>query len=98
MADKLVINVVSEAVDTLGEHFPGYEVTFESDMTNQNVHAWFKIFEKVLLSQGFSEYVIQKGCIELAFSEWQTTESMKKLYDEYDLQEFASSGILPSEE
>jgi hypothetical protein len=94
MADKLVINVLSDAVDALGDHYPGYEATYEADMTHQSVHSWLKIFEKVLLAQGFSSHVIQKGCMELAFNDWRSKESMQKLYDEYDLQEFAPTDKL----
>lgn len=86
--DKLVINLNSEAVNALGCNYPGYELTIEADLTHSSVHDWFKIFEKVLQAQGFDPFVIQKGALELAFNEWRDTKEMRRLYKEYDLDEF----------
>lgn len=100
--DKLTIKVASDRVDALGEVYPGYDFSIESDMTHESVHSWYKIFEKVLASSGFSEIVIMKGAVELAFGQHRTTEMMRQIYDEYCLEEFAplkeDDGKLPDEE
>ena len=88
MADKLTINLASEEINALGSHYPGFDLTIEADMTNSTVHDWFKIFEKVLMAQGFDTFVIQKGCVELAFNEWRDLEEMRRIHKEYDLDEF----------
>lgn len=95
MADKLRLTLSSEEVNALGGHYPGFELTIEADLTHSSVHDWFKIFEKILLAQGFDTFVIQKGAVELAFNEWRDTKEMRRLYAEYDLDEF---GKLPGEE
>lgn len=87
--DKLVINLTSEGSHVFGdEHFPSFELSIEADVTNLDVHAWFKIFEKVLLAQGFDTYVIQKGGLQLAFNEWRDAKKMRQLHKEFDLDEF----------
>jgi len=86
--DKLVIQLTSDESRPLDEYFPGFELSLEADVTNLDVHAWFKIFEKVLLAQGFDTYVIQKGGLQLAFNEWRDSAKMRKLHKEFDLDEF----------
>lgn len=86
--DKLVIHVTTSETRTLDEHYPGFELSLEADVTNLDVHAWFKIFEKILLAQGFDSYIIQKGGLQLAFNEWRQVSSMEKLYKEFDLKDF----------
>lgn len=86
---KLTIKIDVEETSALGEYFPGYSFQIEAaDAQDWTVHSWFKIFEKVLAAQGFSEYVICKGGVELAFNEWRKEKDMERLYQEYDLGEF----------
>lgn len=89
---KVVVQVVQDAVSGLGEYYPGYELTLEADNVNDwsSVH-WFRFFEKVLSAQGFNEYVICAGAVELAFDENRDQKTMKKIYDRYDLKEFNDS-------
>lgn len=68
-------------LDSLPEH----EFTFEADMIDASVHAWFEIFEKVLAYQGFSEKNICAGGCQLAFNEYRTQEVMRQIAKEYDL-------------
>jgi hypothetical protein len=59
----------------------------ETDMTDCSVHAWFKLFERVLGAQGFSEEVIMRGATQLAFNDSRKLDVMSKLAKEYDLHE-----------
>lgn len=86
---KLTIKIDIEEISALGEYFPGYSFQIEAaDAQDWTVHSWFKIFEKVLAAQGFSEYVICAGGVELAFNEGREIKDMERLYQEYDLGEF----------
>lgn len=89
---KVVVQVVHDEVSGLGEYYPGYELTLEADDVHDwsSVH-WFRFFEKVLSAQGFNEYVICAGAVELAFNNNRNQETMKKIYDRYDLKEFNTS-------
>jgi hypothetical protein len=100
MADILKIEHTVDGSYSLGENFPGYKFTLETEVDDFSVHDWFQLFEKTLLAAGFSEYVIMKGCMERAFNSWRTKESMRKLYAEYadDLEGFKPAGKLPDEE
>jgi hypothetical protein len=100
MADILKIEHTVEGSYSLGENFPGYKFILETEVDDFSVTDWFKLFEKVLLSAGFSEYVVMKGCMELAFNSWRTTENMRQLYAEYadELEGFKPAGKLPDEE
>jgi len=68
-------------LDSVSEH----EFTFEADMTDVSVHAWFGIFEKVLAYQGFSEKNICAGGCQLAFNEYRTPKMMREIAKEYEL-------------
>ena len=100
MTDILKIEHIVDGSYSLGENFPGYTFKLDAETNGFSVDDWFQLFEKVLLASGFSEYVVMKGCMQLAFNSWRTTESMKKLYLEYidELKQFAPPGKLPDEE
>lgn len=100
MASKLTISCVVDDSCALGQSFPGYDFKLDAETDDFSVDDWFQLFEKVLLASGFSEYVVMKGCMHLAFNSWRTTESMKKLYLEYadELKGFAPPGNLSDEE
>lgn len=58
---------------------------WETDMDDCSVHAWFKVFASVLAANGFTEETIMSGACQLAFNEWRSQESMKKIAEEYGL-------------
>lgn len=62
--------------------------TIKTDMTDQTVHRWFALFERVLRLNGFSDDVIMTGACALAFNEFRDPKSMKKTFDFYELDEF----------
>jgi hypothetical protein len=59
--------------------------TWETEMTDCNVHAWFKVFESVLAAVGFRSDVIMRGACELAFNETRDPSLMQKVAFDYDL-------------
>lgn len=59
--------------------------TWETELTDCNVHAWFKIFESVLAAAGFRPDVIMRGACELAFNETRDPSMMQKVAFDYDL-------------
>jgi hypothetical protein len=61
-------------------------ITF--DTLDLHIDQWFKVFERVLIAQGFSEHTIASGACGLAFHESRSKEVMRKVYNEYDLSEF----------
>lgn len=63
--------------------------TWEADMDDCSVDAWFKVFESVLGAAGMTEKTIMRGACQLAFNEYRSVEDMVKLSKEYDL-DFAS--------
>jgi len=75
---------------------PEHEFTFEAEMIDASVHAWFGVFEKVLAYQGFSEKNICAGGCQLAFNEYRTPEMMRQIAKEYDLKLIEDTG--PAEE
>lgn len=56
-----------------------------SEMSDCSVHAWFKLFERVLLMAGFSENTVMQGGAQLAFNELRSVEDMRKVAEIYDL-------------
>lgn len=60
-------------------------VTIESEMLDCSIHAWFKLFEKILRYSHFSESVIMRGAVEMAFNDSRSMEQMKLIADAYDL-------------
>lgn len=82
-----------EIKDTGGDKLDDLNATtfkIETDMTDCSVHAWFKLFERVLGAQGFSEEVIMKGATELAFNDCRNPNAMDMLIREYDLNKLST--------
>ena len=74
-----------ESIDEPGE----VTTTWEADMDDCSVHAWFKVFESVLGAAGMTEKLIMRGACQLAFNECRSIEDMVKLSKDYEL-DFAS--------
>jgi len=58
---------------------------FDKTRHNRELFARFKLFEKILGSQGFTEEVIMRGATQLAFNDSRREEMMDKLIAEYEL-------------
>jgi hypothetical protein len=83
---KLEIKLTDERYSQRSIDEPGeMTTTWEADMDDCSVHAWFKVFESVLGAAGMTEKLIMRGACQLAFNEYRTTEDMVKLSKDYDL-------------
>jgi len=56
-----------------------------ADLEDSSVHAYYKVFEKVLAHAGFTEKQIMLGATHVAFNESRDIETMRKVADEYEL-------------
>ena len=56
-----------------------------ADLEDCDVHAYFKVFERILGMMGFSETVIMTGATQLAFNEFRSKEAMAKVAEHFDL-------------
>lgn len=70
-----------ESIDEPGE----MTTTWEADMEDCSIHAWFRVFESVLGAAGMSEKLIMRGACQLAFNECRDMKEMMALSNEYDL-------------
>lgn len=59
--------------------------TWEADMMDCSVHAWFQVFESVLRASGYTESIVMCGACQLAFNDARDPSAMQKLIEEYDL-------------
>lgn len=83
---KLKIELTDERYKQTSIDEPGeMTTTWEAEMDDCSVHAWFKVFESVLGAAGMNEKLIMRGACQLAFNEWRDIDAMKKLSEEYDL-------------
>lgn len=83
---KLEIKLTDERYNQTSLDEPGeMTTTWEAEMDDCSVHAWFKVFESVLGAAGMTEKLIMRGACQLAFNEWRDLEDMKKLSSDYDL-------------
>lgn len=83
---KLEIKLIDERYKQTSIDQPGeMTTTWEADMDDCSVHAWFKVFESVLGAAGMTEKLIMRGACQLAFNECRELEEMKKLSSDYDL-------------
>ena len=83
---KLSITLTDErylqgSIDDPGE----MTTTWEVDLDDCSIHAWFRVFESVLGAAGMNEKLIMRGACQLAFNELRDIEMMKALSKEYDL-------------
>lgn len=81
---KITITDESYAQGSIDE--PGeMTTTWEVNLEDCSVHAWFKVFESVLGAAGMTEKLIMRGACQLAFNQYRDIEMMKTLSKEYDL-------------
>lgn len=83
---KLEIKLTDERYKQTSIDEPGeMTTTWEADMDDCSVHAWFKVFESVLGAAGMSERLIMRGACQLAFNDCRAIEDMVKLSEDYEL-------------
>jgi hypothetical protein len=81
---RLTITINASAGDRLDDPGP-VTTTISADMEDCSVHAYFKLFEQVLQTLGFSEENIATGGAQLAFNECRSVSLMRKVAHMYDL-------------
>ena len=83
---KLEIKLTDERYKPTSIDEPGeMTTTWEADMDDCSVHAWFKVFESVLGAAGMNEKLIMRGACQLAFNDCRAIEDMVKLSKDYEL-------------
>lgn len=83
---KLQITLTDERYKQTSIDEPGeMTTTWEADMDDCSVHAWFKVFESVLGAAGMNDKLIMRGACQLAFNEYRDIDAMTALSKEYDL-------------
>ena len=62
-------------------------ITIEAPAQDLNTHQYFELFKGFLRAVGFDEYGIMDGACRVAFNDCNREDDMKKLMEEYDLQD-----------
>ena len=63
------------------------KIVIEAPAQDLNVHQYFSLFKSFLRAIDFDEYNIMDGAARLAFNDCNDEAQMKKLMNEYDLQD-----------
>jgi len=63
------------------------KIVIEAPAQDLNVHQYFSLFKNFLRAIDFNEYNIMDGATRLAFNDCNDEAQMKKLMNEYDLQD-----------
>jgi hypothetical protein len=64
-----------------------HSITIEAPAQDMNVYQHFELFKAFLRAMDFAEYSIMDGACRLAFNDSNDGEQMKKLMNEYELQD-----------
>ena len=64
-----------------------HTIVIEAPAQDLNVHQYFSLFKSFLRAIDFDEYNIMDGAARLAFNDCNDEAQMKKLMNEYDLQD-----------
>lgn len=64
-----------------------HTIKIEAPCQDMNVHQYFALFKSFLRAIDFREYNIMDGACQLAFNDMNDESEMKKLMDEYELQD-----------
>ena len=62
-------------------------ITIEAPAQDLNTHQYFELFKGFLRAVGFDEYGIMDGACRVAFNDCNREDDMKKLMEEYELQD-----------
>jgi hypothetical protein len=88
---KVKLIYINDTPPQYSETFPGilneHTITIEAPAQDLNVHQYFALFKSFLRAIDFTEYNIMDGACGVAFGEFNTEDNMKKLMEEYDLQD-----------
>lgn len=88
---KVKLVYINDTPPKYNKHFPDivdeHTITIEAPAQDLNIYQYFALFKSFLRAIDFSEYSIMDGACGVAFSDSNKEEDMKKLMDEYDLQD-----------
>jgi hypothetical protein len=62
-------------------------ITIEAPAQDLNTHQYFELFKGFLRAVGFDDYGIMDGACRVAFNDCNREDDMKRLMDEYDIQD-----------
>jgi hypothetical protein len=82
---------INDTDSTPSEYFPEivdkHTITIEAPAQDLNVHQHFELFKAFLRAMDFNEYSILDGACRIAFNDSNDEAQMKKLMEEYELQD-----------
>lgn len=85
------LSYINDTEPTPNKYFPEIidrqTITIEAPAGDLNVHQHFELFKSFLRAMDFSEYNIMDGACRLAFNDGNDEAQMKKLMEEYELQD-----------
>jgi hypothetical protein len=85
----------SESPYEYSEHFAhlldDMQVEIKSDIQDMNVHQYFELFNRFLLSLGFCEKNIISGACRLAFNDTNTESIMNEVMENYSMMDIGDS-------
>jgi len=85
------LSYINDTEPTPNKYFPEIidrqTITIEAPAGDLNVHQHFELFKSFLRAMDFSEYNIMDGACRLAFNDSNDEAQMKKLMEEYELQD-----------
>lgn len=88
---KVKFTFINDTPPQYSQTFPGlldeHSITIEAPAQDLNIHQYFSLFKSFLRAIDFSEYSIMDGACGVAFNSSNNEEDMKKLMEEYDLQD-----------
>jgi hypothetical protein len=88
---KVKLCYINDSDVTPSKYFPELvdrqTITIEAPAEDLNVHQYFELFKGFLRAVGFDEYIIMDGGCRLAFNDSNNEAQMKKLMEEYELQD-----------
>lgn len=88
---KVKLQYINDSEATPSKYFPELvdqmTVTIEAPASDLNVYQYYELFKSFLLSLGFQYYSVMEGACRLAFNDSVDEDVMKKLMEEYELQD-----------
>jgi len=88
---KVKLQYINDSETTPSKYFPELvdqmTVTIEAPASDLNVYQYYELFKSFLLSLGFQHYSVMEGACRLAFNDSVDEDVMKKLMEEYELQD-----------
>jgi hypothetical protein len=88
---KIKLIYINDTPPKYNKHFPDivdeHTITIEAPAQDLNVHQYFFLFKSFLRAIDFNEYNIMDGACGLAFNDMNDEMHMKKLMQEYELQD-----------